>query len=65
MKFKTFDQLREWFVGRDEQQDDEPDYVEADVDECPMGGEHDVQEIRAATAREPLGRHCVKCRRMM
>lgn len=54
-----------WWVGREEQQSDEPDYEEADADppdECPMGGEHEVEEIRAATARLPLRRYCVKCK---
>jgi hypothetical protein len=38
------------------------DEADDPVDECPMGGEHEVEELRAATARTPLFVFCVKCR---
>jgi len=31
-------------------------------DECPMGGDHDVVEVRASTARGVLSRYCRRCR---
>lgn len=56
-----------WFGHDDAIPDNgEPSIGEGDVDEpideCPMGGEHEVEELRAATARTPLFVFCVKCR---
>ena len=69
-RFSTFQALRDWWHGRDQVEDggltdaDADDPVDADdpIDECPAGGEHDWEEIRAATAREPLFTVCQKCR---
>lgn len=31
-------------------------------DECPMGGEHELEEIRSAIQRAPMLVFCAKCR---
>lgn len=31
-------------------------------DECPMGGEHEIAEVRTAIRGEVLRRRCTKCR---
>jgi hypothetical protein len=51
-------------IARDEEIEDDGalSIGEGDVDECPEGGEHDIQELRAATNRTPLFVFCVKCR---
>jgi hypothetical protein len=79
MKFSSFDALKSWWLGRDDAIDsndkgaitpagDDGEGVE-DPDDliapCPLGGEHEIVEIRAATAREPLGRYCVRCKEAM
>jgi hypothetical protein len=64
------DDIRRWWVGSDDAVT-EPETVtpapdEEDVDPadlCPMGGEHDIQEIGAATNQgKPLFTYCRRCR---
>lgn len=50
------DTIRRAVRGDDDQEEEPP------VDECPMGGEHDVVETRTATRRQVLRRYCKNCR---
>lgn len=72
MKFKSFAEVREWWHGREDRvpdKDQEPNVGHAvDPDDdlpsgpCVGGQEHDVVEVRAATARQPLYAYCRVCR---
>jgi hypothetical protein len=43
-----------------EQGEDEDEPLE---DECPFGGEHEIEVIQPATARKPLLIYCKRCRK--
>jgi hypothetical protein len=73
MRFKSFTELRDWFVGKGDDQDDAPadtapstgeadDDADEPVDECPQGGEHEWHDVMAATSRTPLHTYCTKCK---
>jgi hypothetical protein len=69
--FHSFAELKAWFAGKESEGDSSTEPPTTGPEEpgddlpsgpCLNGDEHDVVEIRAATAKEPLQRYCRVCR---
>lgn len=55
------DKIRD-LIATDSKPEAEEPTDEQPVDECPLGGDHEWHEVRAATSRTPLYTYCTKCR---